>query len=560
MSLSKHPDKPEGSKEKFQELMNAYENLGKIIEQTPPEDLDDQEELKARKAFRDVNFTTENISSITIHIETKMVKHWEGVLTEKLGNPIDRTKGESGKKNGKQWVDGAFKVENEEKGSKMFVTLWHKEKKAQSTMLIQAENSRQFLNISYVTNVIPKLYEEAVDHLEKEIPAISPKKNEKEKSAQTPRVTRTTKKGPNTFSCKVCTFTTKLVSQLNDHMLSVHKQKSVTKKVKPDVTPYKPPTLSATQLVAISSGGEKSKPCRCCFCNGRFENYEELSQHEKNEHELSCSFCEEVFVSKPDLRDHVIKCHVTPKQVKEGTQRMEVQESSRCNTEDVDLNGSALDKTTKDHLVSDKVSPTTETDETGEDNNADPKAKVNGDVDEGDDIDEGDNYTWESPKSKSNSGTTESEVVEPGNNQEVNETQDQPSTPVGRKSEGSITNDLMVQEVSAPVKKSKPTDDNEENVQKEGIISEESDNVDDSEWESCDEDDNPDEVNDGKLPKNTNSKKCDVCANNLNKIDNFNNLEKEHRSLLTQNNKMTALYYDIADEKQVLTSKIVELE
>ena len=86
MTLSKHPDKPGGSKEEFQELMNAYENLGKIIEQNPPDDLDDQEEVKARKAFRDVNFTTENISSITIHIATNMVKHWEVVLTDKLGN------------------------------------------------------------------------------------------------------------------------------------------------------------------------------------------------------------------------------------------------------------------------------------------------------------------------------------------------------------------------------------------------------------------------------------------------------------------------------------------
>ena len=108
LALLKHPDKPGGKKEDFQELMNAYENLGKIIEETVPEDTKDHEEVIARKTFKDVNFTTENINSITINIETKMVKYWEKVLTEKLGEPIDRNKGQSGNNNGKQWVDGSL--------------------------------------------------------------------------------------------------------------------------------------------------------------------------------------------------------------------------------------------------------------------------------------------------------------------------------------------------------------------------------------------------------------------------------------------------------------------
>ena len=109
-----------------------------------------------------MSFTTENISSITIHVETKMVKHWEAILSEKFGDPIDRSKGESGKNNGKQWIDKAFKTDKEEKVSQMFVTLWHKPKKEQSTMLIQAENSCQFLNVSYVTNVQEEMITNAV--------------------------------------------------------------------------------------------------------------------------------------------------------------------------------------------------------------------------------------------------------------------------------------------------------------------------------------------------------------------------------------------------------------
>ena len=119
------------------------------------DDLGDEEEMEARKAFKDINFTKENISSVTIRIETKVANNWEAVLTEKLGNPIDRTTGEAGKSNGKQWIDVAYKPEGEERASKVFVTLWQKSKKEQSTMLIQAENSRQFLNVSYVINVVP---------------------------------------------------------------------------------------------------------------------------------------------------------------------------------------------------------------------------------------------------------------------------------------------------------------------------------------------------------------------------------------------------------------------
>ena len=192
----------------------------------------------------------------------------------------------------------------------MFVTLWHKPKKEQSTMLIQAENSCQFLNVSYVTNVVPKLYDHALELFEKETPSLANKKKAKGKALQSPRVTRTTKKVGNTLSCKLCVFASKNVSLLNEHMISVHKKKALSNKSKePEVTPYKPPTLSATQLVEISC--EISKNSQCFACGKRFENYEDLSKHEKEHHELPCKFCNDVFFTKTNLNDHIIKIHVT---------------------------------------------------------------------------------------------------------------------------------------------------------------------------------------------------------------------------------------------------------
>ena len=130
LSLVRHPDKPGGTKEGFQELNAAYEKLGEIIQNIPQADLDDKEETCARETFKRYNFAKENIESITIFIETKMVKQWEGVLNEKFGLPIDRTEEANGKNNGKQWIDEAYKLESETLASKVYITLWKKEKKS----------------------------------------------------------------------------------------------------------------------------------------------------------------------------------------------------------------------------------------------------------------------------------------------------------------------------------------------------------------------------------------------------------------------------------------------
>ena len=222
MSKIKHPDKPGGVKEEFQELKAAYEKLGDIITASPQEDRKDEEETNAREIFKRYNFSKENTDSITISILTKMVKHWEAVLNEKFGEPIDRTEEVAGNNNGKQWIDQAFKDETEQDTSKVFITMWRKEKKDKSTILIQCEHSKQFLNVAYVTNVIPLIYAEAVNNM---------KKSDKAKAVtSSPRVTRTSAKKVGTlFACKICEFETKNVGKLNIHMKEFHMKKPAQK-------------------------------------------------------------------------------------------------------------------------------------------------------------------------------------------------------------------------------------------------------------------------------------------------------------------------------------------
>ena len=287
MSLIKHPDKKGGTKEDFQELLAAYEKLGKIISDSPQEDPKDEEETSARELFNTFNFAKENIESITIFIESNMVTHWEGVLCDKFGDPIDRSEEVTGKNNGKQWVDKAFHVETESGTSKVYITIWDKKNKEHSTMLIQCEKSMQFLNVSYVNNVIPVLYKEAVEKRRKETPSSSTKKRVKTKSvSKSPRVTRTTKKEPKKFPCKSCDFQTTNVSQLNIHNKTSHANEHANKILKPMLSLGR--SISQllplnTQMIPLTGG--ISKHLNCYICGDGFANVEEVSKHIKEGHQ-----------------------------------------------------------------------------------------------------------------------------------------------------------------------------------------------------------------------------------------------------------------------------------
>ena len=90
LSLVRHPDKKNGTDEAFQELLNAYHEIGKLIENTVDTD-GDVEEDAARKAFKESNVEKINKTSVTVKILTSHVSAWDMVFTEKYGNPIDDT-------------------------------------------------------------------------------------------------------------------------------------------------------------------------------------------------------------------------------------------------------------------------------------------------------------------------------------------------------------------------------------------------------------------------------------------------------------------------------------
>ena len=159
-SMIHHPDRNTGVKEKFQELLNAYHRVGDLIETSKDSTgEEDDEEKSARDLFRKYNFEKENMYTFTVFLENDSSFVWDEVLTDNYGQPIDRTK----TNNGKQWTIQDFKCNNEENvSSKVFLTKYHmpKSDKGRTKILVQAEKCKQFLNISFVTNVLPILYRE----------------------------------------------------------------------------------------------------------------------------------------------------------------------------------------------------------------------------------------------------------------------------------------------------------------------------------------------------------------------------------------------------------------
>ena len=97
LSLIRHSDKG-GTDEEFQELLHAYNSIGKLIEKSKNLDKDDLEEEEARKKFKESNVEKINKTSVTIKILSAHVNAWDQVFTEKYGNPTVNEASDS-----KQW-------------------------------------------------------------------------------------------------------------------------------------------------------------------------------------------------------------------------------------------------------------------------------------------------------------------------------------------------------------------------------------------------------------------------------------------------------------------------
>ena len=131
LAIEKHPDKG-GNNEEFKKLYQAYEALGNIIAAEENKDVNDNEEMEARRKFHEENWEEVNSASITVKIKTSEGRAWESVLNENYGEPVKNSENESENKGEKYTTN--FKHEGEV--CKMFITIFNPNKKLNPVTLV----------------------------------------------------------------------------------------------------------------------------------------------------------------------------------------------------------------------------------------------------------------------------------------------------------------------------------------------------------------------------------------------------------------------------------------
>ena len=211
LALLHHPDKPGGNGDLFKEISAAYYFLGNYLEEQGINEVDDNEfdfeEYVARKTFHQFQFSKikENMRSFTIHIQNNHSTTWEKVLTKHYGNPVNKDG------NGLHWKVGNYTDGNTT--ANISISKWHIPKKDnQSKLLIQSNESGNFLPAHYVDHVLPKLFEEV--HACQEVPL---------RQETLPSTKKKSKPKLSGFKCKECDFDGKNITGLNKHKTQAHK-------------------------------------------------------------------------------------------------------------------------------------------------------------------------------------------------------------------------------------------------------------------------------------------------------------------------------------------------
>ena len=97
LCFDSHPDKG-GSDKKFQELLEAKDQVSKFILQNVPENADDKAEVIARKESSEVSIIRVNKSSVTVKYPSNYAVLYERCLENRYGSPIDNSTLSNGKK------------------------------------------------------------------------------------------------------------------------------------------------------------------------------------------------------------------------------------------------------------------------------------------------------------------------------------------------------------------------------------------------------------------------------------------------------------------------------
>lgn len=320
LALLKHPDRNGGTPAataEFQVILNAYHVAGDAAHCVPV-DPDDKIDLIARKLFQQfqVKSVKENSSSITIRTEKALYSTWMEALNSFAGSP--ENKGPNGNKF--TYNDSCNDVD-----ARVFLTMYHTGK-----LLVQSERNKHLFNLHFVNTHLEHLFNEVYKNQS------SLKLKTNNSKIRTP-VTKPTKRAGKVamIKCHLCSFTT------NDHAkLRKHKREHTNRTDEDSILDnslalpliaesevLEPPSSSVTSplslgistltLTPLSHKSTEKDLFKCFICTDSYYKEGEWELHSKVVHNQTCTFCNETFISKDDLTQHISQHHMTTEAFKE---------------------------------------------------------------------------------------------------------------------------------------------------------------------------------------------------------------------------------------------------
>ena len=194
-----------GVKEDFQKLQDALKKVDDIIDGMNI-DNDDEEEVLARKIFKEFNSEKENSNSFTILIENVRVHDWNSIFVKIYGEPRIPNDNES---NGRHWDHQNYNIDGVEQ--KISITMWMNPKNKQSKLLIQS--SKQIMTMMWVTNELPNIFMDVMKVEKKKIESDNAEISKESLSDSTAAIK---------FNCDRCQFSTESNVELKNHMEIKH--------------------------------------------------------------------------------------------------------------------------------------------------------------------------------------------------------------------------------------------------------------------------------------------------------------------------------------------------
>ena len=205
LALIKHPDKPGGTKEEFQVLINAYRRVIKYLEETDSQkanyDEANDEAHYEKEFFMRSNFPRENKTGFTVILQNDLSDEWKEILKKNHGD-------------GENLPSGGIMFKN----GNITVTLYIKPKRDRKTK-VHVQSGSQDANVGYVFNDLPLLFKQVLVLKDGKSPRIEqPKLLEGEmKKKATPRKA--------TVKCDQCRFKSSMI-QMKMHIKNMHTKRA----------------------------------------------------------------------------------------------------------------------------------------------------------------------------------------------------------------------------------------------------------------------------------------------------------------------------------------------